>query len=78
MSRGGENNWESCEPSEIIQVSNDNNGNSRDGMKLFCSTYILKIEPRVFAGGMDVCCKKKKRIKDDLVFGLNKWKRELP
>lgn len=51
-------------------MSNDNNGNSRDSMKLLYSRYILKIESRVFAGGM--CVEQQKNGSKMTVFGLNK------
>lgn len=61
------NNGTSWEPNAIIQGRGHNNGNARDDMKWLYPRYILKIEPRVFIDGMDMCCKGKKRIKDDSV-----------
>lgn len=71
MSRDGENNGASWETSTIIHMNDDYNSNSSNGMTWLYFRYILKVEPRVFVGGMDVCCKRKKRIKGDSV-GLNK------
>lgn len=64
MERNSGTSWE---PIAKIQVTDDNNGNNRDEIK-----DILEIEPRIFAGRKDACCKRNKRIKDDSVWGLNK------
>lgn len=44
-------NWE---PTAVMVMVNGNDDNSRDDMKRLYSGYILKLEPRVFAGGIDV------------------------